>query len=115
MELSPRMCTVECLIYHQKRECSHNYVTDNVVLYSERMPYDSEEVTRADRVCAGRLSEAYKNFCRTLCSVPCQYEQVKIWNLTFGAGVKTRRCSCLIFVSTTRLCNTGSSTTLPRL
>ncbi|GBM98568.1 hypothetical protein AVEN_227587-1 [Araneus ventricosus] len=71
MELSPRMCTVECLIYYQKLECGHNYVTDNVVLYSERMPYDSEQVTRADRVCADRLSEAYKNFCRTLCSVPC--------------------------------------------
>ncbi|GIY23813.1 uncharacterized protein CDAR_44031 [Caerostris darwini] len=71
MELSPRMCTVECLLFHQKRECGHNYVTDNVVLYSERMPYDPQQVTPADRDCADRLSKDFRDFCRSLCSVPC--------------------------------------------
>ncbi|GFY54053.1 uncharacterized protein TNIN_175172 [Trichonephila inaurata madagascariensis] len=71
MELSPRMCTVECLLYHQKRECRHSYVTNNVLLYAERMPYDPKQVTARDRECADRLSEDYKHFCRSLCSVPC--------------------------------------------
>ncbi|XP_035218010.1 amiloride-sensitive sodium channel subunit beta-2-like, partial [Stegodyphus dumicola] len=71
MELTPRICTVECVMYHQRRTCQHSYVTDNVVLFSDEMPYDPDKVTKGDKQCAMSLSEDYKEYCRSLCSVPC--------------------------------------------
>ncbi|KAG8193082.1 hypothetical protein JTE90_017833 [Oedothorax gibbosus] len=72
MDFSPRICTIQCLLYHQKKECPHSYVTDNVVLYEERMPYDPKEILEEDKQCAQQLSESYKEYCNSICEVPCQ-------------------------------------------
>ncbi|GIY41693.1 uncharacterized protein CEXT_87241 [Caerostris extrusa] len=139
MELSPRvihssypfavfincilsmMCTVECLLFHQKRECGHSYVTDNVVLYRTnalRPPtshsrygdsLSAEILLFSDRDCADRLSKDFRDFCRSLCSIPCHETPLPcshrffthisptndekrggIWKRTSGGEEKTR-------------------------
>ncbi|XP_054724128.1 amiloride-sensitive sodium channel subunit beta-2-like [Uloborus diversus] len=71
MELTPRICTVECLLYLQRTGCDHHYVTDNVVLFSQDIPYDYHQITEEDKQCAMSLSKNYKEYCTSLCSVPC--------------------------------------------
>ena len=43
-----QICTVECLVYYQHKECGHGYVSDSVVLFSEEMPYEADKVNEGE-------------------------------------------------------------------
>ncbi|KAG8191065.1 hypothetical protein JTE90_008379 [Oedothorax gibbosus] len=67
--ITSRMCTVGCSQYYQKEKC--NFVTKSLSLFYDRLPYNPEGRTDDDRICAEDQEMNTKEYCRSLCGLPC--------------------------------------------
>ncbi|XP_055931843.1 acid-sensing ion channel 1B-like [Argiope bruennichi] len=68
--LSTRMCTAECSQSLQLKQC--NYVTVELSLFFDALPWKQESFDPEKIECAERVSNETKEFCRSLCRVPCK-------------------------------------------
>ncbi|GIX97687.1 uncharacterized protein CDAR_257241 [Caerostris darwini] len=70
VELPPRMCTVKCSQHFQLKHCG--YVTEKLSLFYRALPWDPEAITDDQIKCASRVELNTKNYCKSLCGVPCE-------------------------------------------
>ncbi|GFY63990.1 uncharacterized protein TNIN_4981 [Trichonephila inaurata madagascariensis] len=64
------MCTAECSQSLQLKEC--NYVTVELSLFFDALPWKQESFDPEKIECAERVSNDTKEYCRSLCRVPCK-------------------------------------------
>ncbi|XP_035209181.1 acid-sensing ion channel 4-A-like [Stegodyphus dumicola] len=65
-----RICTVGCSSYYQSLKC--NFVTKNVSVFYEKLPFDAKKVTQEEKDCSKAEELRTKNYCRTICGLPCR-------------------------------------------
>ncbi|XP_054706910.1 acid-sensing ion channel 1B-like [Uloborus diversus] len=74
--LSTRMCTAECSQNLQLKEC--NYVTTELSLFFDALPWKQESFDPEKIECAERVSNETKEYCRSLCRVPCRQSTYEV-------------------------------------
>ncbi|KAG8191066.1 hypothetical protein JTE90_008380 [Oedothorax gibbosus] len=84
--LSTRMCTAECSQSLQLKEC--NYVTVELSLFFDALPWKQESFDPEKIECAERVSNDTKEFCRSLCRVPCRQSN---YDVTMDSSTWPRR------------------------
>ncbi|CAL1270938.1 unnamed protein product [Larinioides sclopetarius] len=68
--LTSRLCTVGCSQYYQNLKCK--YITQNLSLFFEELPYDPQKITEEDRKCAQEEEKRTQDYCRSICGLPCR-------------------------------------------
>ncbi|XP_071035751.1 acid-sensing ion channel 4-A-like isoform X2 [Parasteatoda tepidariorum] len=69
--VTSRLCTVGCSQYLQRKTCD-NYVTKNLSLFYEKLPYDQNTVTQEQVTCAAEVETSTRDYCRSICGLPCK-------------------------------------------
>ncbi|GBM16183.1 hypothetical protein AVEN_126449-1 [Araneus ventricosus] len=65
-----KLCTVGCSQYYQNLKCK--FITQNLSLFYEELPYDPGKSTEEDRNCAEEEEKRTQNYCRSICGLPCR-------------------------------------------
>ncbi|GIX84063.1 uncharacterized protein CEXT_226861 [Caerostris extrusa] len=68
--LTSRLCTVGCSQYYQFQKCK--YVTQNLSLFYNELPYDPKKITEEDLRCAEAEELRTQDYCRSICGLPCK-------------------------------------------
>ncbi|XP_042910631.1 acid-sensing ion channel 4-A isoform X2 [Parasteatoda tepidariorum] len=71
-----KMCTAECSQSLQLKQC--NYVTVELSLFFDALPWKQESFDPEKIECAERVSNETMEFCRSLCRVPCKQSNYEV-------------------------------------
>ncbi|KAF8793803.1 Acid-sensing ion channel 1B like protein [Argiope bruennichi] len=85
--LSTRMCTAECSQSLQLKQC--NYVTVELSLFFDALPWKQESFDPEKIECAERVSNETKEFCRSLCRVPCKQSNYENYHGFFDVATES--------------------------
>ncbi|GFS89600.1 uncharacterized protein NPIL_315571 [Nephila pilipes] len=81
-----RLCTVGCSQYYQLQKCK--FVTKNLSLFYEELPYNPKRITEDDTLCAETEEQRTQDYCRSICGLPCRDT---IFVVTTGSTPLTER------------------------